>query len=223
MLLLSCFTTAYADSAAAIPGGPVNVYISNAKAASPLVWETMRTETEDIMHLAGVPIVWHGGGSYVAGRLAVIRLQGSCQADAQLPFGMIVSGASNDPEALGKTHVSNGEVLPFADILCDQIHKFILTPLRSGANAAIRDQMLGRALARVIAHELYHIVLKTKEHGKSGIARATQSAMQLVAPRIVFSRADEKRLASEINGEDVVADTGIESDGLDRNLDRKEN
>jgi hypothetical protein len=191
--------------------GPLSVFLSNSNAASPLVLETLRIELEEIMAPTGVGLAWHDGEATVDGRLAVIRLQGVCKADAPLPFELAVTLSSHntDPEALGKTHISNGQVLPFADIRCDHVRKFILTPLRSGANPAARDLMLGRALARVIAHELYHILLRTQTHGRSGIARATQTAAQLVAERVTFAQADERRIAEEVAAEESATSSSV--------------
>jgi hypothetical protein len=36
---------------------------------------------------------------------------------------------------------------------------------------AQRDLLLGRALGRVVAHELYHIVAQTARHGRAGVAK----------------------------------------------------
>jgi hypothetical protein len=222
MLLLTM--VAHARVARQIPasGQPLNVYLSNTHATSPLVLETLRNEVEELLEPAHLTVHWHDGKGNVPGQLAVIRLQGDCRADAPLPFGLTVGG-TQDPEALGRTHVSNGVVLPFADIRCDQLRHFIQGPLRSGHNREAREQMLGRALARVIAHELYHILLRTTSHGKSGVARATQTAERLVAPRISFSRADERRLAIELGG--VAESTLAEEDSTatDADLQRGQN
>ncbi len=208
MLLLSVVMSAQTSTPASFAGQPFNVYLSNAKAASAVTLEALHSEIEELMHPANLAVHWHDGSGDVAGQLAVIRLQGDCHADARLPFDLQLTSA-HDPEALGTTHVSNGVVLPFADIRCDQVRRFIQAPLRSGHNREIREQMLGRALARVIAHELYHILLRTKSHGKTGVARATQTAAQLVAPRISFSRADERRLSSEVAQSASTEDTSV--------------
>ena len=178
-------------------GQPLNVYLSNAQTVSPHLLESLHSEIEELLLPANLAIHWHDGIGNVAGQLAVVRLQGECRADAPLPFSLSIAG-NQDPEALGKTHISNGVVLPFADIRCDQVRKFIQSPLRSSHGTEAREQMLGRALGRVIAHELYHILLRTASHGKSGVARATQTAAQLVAPRISFSRVDERKLSAEV-------------------------
>ena len=49
-------------------------------------------------------------------------------------------------EALGLTHVTDGQVLTFADVKCDQIRKYIgETVLRNAGSAAEREEMLPAA------------------------------------------------------------------------------
>ena len=47
----------------------------------------------------------------------------------------------------------------------------------------VEPAVLGRALARLLAHEIYHIVAQTAEHQKSGVAKAVFSIRDLTAPR----------------------------------------
>jgi hypothetical protein len=47
---------------------------------------------------------------------------------------------------------------------------------------AMRDQILGRAVGRVLAHEIGHYVLRTPGHAGHGLMRAEQRPDDLVAP-----------------------------------------
>jgi hypothetical protein len=47
---------------------------------------------------------------------------------------------------------------------------------------AQREQVVGRALGRVIAHEIGHFVLRTIDHASSGLMRPVHQADELVAP-----------------------------------------
>lgn len=207
-LLLSVFSCLAA--AQTQPSGPLSVFLSNAAAASPSVTASMRAELQELLASSGMNIRWHDGSGNVVGRLAVIRLQGACRSDAPNP--LMPHQVSHDPEALGSTHVTNGEVLPFADIRCDHIRRFVAIPLASTGSLEAREEMLGRAVARVIAHEIYHIVLRTTGHGKKGLARATQSASQLVSARLNFAQEDERRLSAEASATVTAADEDIASD-----------
>ena len=56
------------------------------------------------------------------------------------------------------------------------------------------EEVFGRAVARVVAHELYHILGRTCSHGHSGIARHSLSGQDLVAERLHFDGRDVERL-----------------------------
>jgi hypothetical protein len=94
----------------------------------------------------------------------------------------------------------NGKVLPMADVLCDAVHQLVDRDLRA-AQAGEREELLGRALGRVLAHELYHIVLRTTDHASSGLSRSMLTSAELLAPRNVFDERAEHRL-SESAGTD---------------------
>jgi hypothetical protein len=47
---------------------------------------------------------------------------------------------------------------------------------------AIREQVVGRAMGRVIAHEIGHVLLRTRGHAPDGLMRAVQRADELVDP-----------------------------------------
>jgi hypothetical protein len=56
------------------------------------------------------------------------------------------------------------------------------------------DLLLGRALGRVLAHEVYHILAKTTGHGRAGVAKSALSGRQLIADRIAFDEHDLRKL-----------------------------
>jgi len=200
LITISCLASAQTTG-----GSSLSVFLSNPGAASPAVTYSMRTELRDLLRGSGFSFSWYNGSGNVEGRLAVIRLQGACGSDAPNPLP--THQVFRDPEALGSTHVSNGEVLPFADIRCDHLRRFVAQPLANGHSYEMREEMLGRALARVIAHELFHILLRTKEHGRTGLARASQTAAQLVAPRLNFAAEDARKLSAEATTTPVTSST----------------
>ena len=58
---------------------------------------------------------------------------------------------------------------------------------------ALRDLIVGRAVGRVLAHEIGHYILATRTHGTAGLMRSSQRSDELVAP----SRAGFKLSAVE--------------------------
>jgi hypothetical protein len=90
-------------------------------------------------------------------RLAVARFRGDCSV------GPTLLESSDDP-ALGITHVSDGQILPFVAVDCERVQKLIHSEIR-GLPVTQQEALFARALARVLAHELYHVVAETSEHG----------------------------------------------------------
>jgi len=56
-------------------------------------------------------------------------------------------------------------------------------------NAQQRNTALGRALGRVMAHELYHIVGETTAHQIRGVAKASLSVQDLIGASLDFDIA----------------------------------
>jgi hypothetical protein len=119
-------------------------------------------------------------GVEVDRRLAVAKFMGACDT-LGLPLPAFHDGS------LGRTHVSGGQVLPFMDIDCNRIRGFVRKPLMQ-TDPHERDEMLGRALGRVFAHELYHILARTTHHSGGVVAHSTYSVAELTDRRL---RTDE--------------------------------
>ncbi|HME05505.1 MAG TPA: hypothetical protein VKG25_00585 [Bryobacteraceae bacterium] len=132
-------------------------------------------------------------------QLAVVTLHGACRPVAPISPSMWLSRGEGD--TLGQTQVVDGQVLPFADVRCDPIRQLIARELNRHPRQD-REDVLGRAMGRVLAHELYHIVLRTTSHGRNGLAREAQSSYDLTADRDNFAPADERRL-SQAAGDDA--------------------
>ena len=169
----------------------VAVFLESDHNAPALVLSSLQREMADIVAPAGIHIYWHAMQAseftQVYERIARVRLGGDCRANA-------LSSGSAKSEPLGETQVIEGKVLPIALIRCDAVRRLIGRDLLA-ARADQKDELLGRALGRVMAHELFHILLRTTDHGHDGLARAAQSNGDLVADRRRFSEREEKRLA----------------------------
>jgi hypothetical protein len=157
------------------------------------VLNAMRRETETAVQPAGMQLAWrsHDHVGEISGSIAIIQLRGDCSPRAPI---RTVFSQQRIGEPLGQTHVVDGKVLPFADILCDAVRRIVDRDLRV-VPVGQRDQVLGRALGRVLAHELYHIVLHTTDHSAHGLARPEQSSRELLAPVSAFTEDDDRRLA----------------------------
>jgi len=137
---------------------------------------TMKREVEEAFQDARLRIDWlsreeAAGG--VLGDLAVIRFRGKCMFQPEI-------AAAREPAALAVTHVSDGVILPFSDVACDRIAALV-QPLIPGTKAARGDALFGRAMGRVVAHELVHILSRSIAHGTTGVVEPALSAGQLTS------------------------------------------
>jgi hypothetical protein len=118
--------------------------------------------------------------------LVVVKFRGTCQMDT-MPILFDERGP------LAFTHSSDGEVLPFSEVACDRVRQSVESAMWGGDRLRA-DLLLGRALGRVLAHELVHIVAKSHKHGTKGIAKTSLSGVQLIADRLQLDAHDVERL-----------------------------
>lgn len=148
----------------------------------------MGREAANILKNSGVTLRVRLGSVQVSdGLLIVVRLRGECEMDGR--------SAALKRGALGWSHEVNGAILPFTDLACDNIRGAIqssdLNERHEQAN-----MLLGRAMGRVLAHELYHIVADTAEHGKDGVAQSALSARELTSGQLQFQPSDVEAIQS---------------------------
>jgi hypothetical protein len=158
----------------------LGLYVTGAEGLSPDSSQMMRVELQRLLTPAGIEVIWKDHSARKRGEdfnfVAVGSFQGSCSATEPM-----AKGPSAGLMSLGDTSVSGTEVLPFFQINCPQLVR-MLTNEDSQA-------LMGRALARVIAHELYHIIGRTPVHRNSGIAKAAFSVSDLLNPEVEFDIA----------------------------------
>lgn len=118
--------------------------------------------------------------------LAVVTFKGRYELDRPMPHTPYTG-------PLGWTHISEGTILPFADIDCDGLHAFLQTGLL-GVRAQEREEKFGRAIARVLAHELYHILANTLHHGAGGVGKAAYSIDNLLGEEFEFDKKESTAL-----------------------------
>ncbi len=169
---------------------PVALYTNFQHQAPAAVREALRDELAAIMSPLGLRFEWHDLNAArtqeTAVELAVVTFKGSCEAGSPTVPAARVG-------ALGWTHVSEGEILPFADIDCDGIRSFLSGRL-SEIRPLQREEMYGRAVARVLAHELYHIFANTQHHGAAGVGKAAYTVENLTDAEFQFDGKESKAL-----------------------------
>jgi hypothetical protein len=169
---------------------PIALYTEFHQEPPAAVLEALETEVQSIMAPMGLTFQWHklsdSDGTQVSVELAVIKFNGRCDVAGLLPY-------DSNPGALGWTHLSDGVILPFADVDCSAVRGFIQKELLS-TRSEDRAQAFGRALGRVLAHELYHIFANTTRHGSDGVGRGFYSAHDLLAADFQFEARESMAL-----------------------------
>lgn len=153
----------------------------------------MKRELSGLMQTAGYRLEWLASAAIPDvrnGQLVVLDLTGNCSA-AQAP----AESASEDLgiESLASTPVSDGQVLPFSMLHCDSLNR-VLGRTIAAEPAQRRPWLYGRAMARLAAHELYHVLSETRDHSREGVAKPRFSARDLLADRFEFEIAALARM-----------------------------
>ncbi len=185
---------------------PVTLYTKFAHEVPTGVLAAIQQEVSVIMEPIGISFDWRSlsqaDGSEVSIELAVITFKGTCST-ANL------NTHAGNPGALGWTHVSDGVILPFSDIDCDRIRVFLQRELHY-QDPEVRDALFGRAVGRVLAHELYHIFANTSRHGSCGVGKAAYSVQELLSNDFRFEDRETKELRARtrMHAEPVPASVG---------------
>jgi hypothetical protein len=122
-------------------------------------------------------------------KIVVVRFQGVCRSGWSADPIQLDQPALLDHPSLGRTEVSEGRVMPYVHIFCNEVRAFVPTMSRTS-----QEQMYGRALGRVVTHELYHALLSTLEHAQAGLARPAQSARDLTGEKFALDPRSLHRL-----------------------------
>ncbi len=160
------------------------------------VLRSMQAEFESIIRVYGLKVRWavlsEKPMTDVFEHIIVARLHGACVAKpARVEFTPATS-------ALGLTDVSDGEILPFATIECERI-RALIEPEIWMERRPDREVALGRALARVLAHEAYHIVCRTSKHTRAGVARSHLTGAELASDDLRMTDDCLARFARALN------------------------
>jgi hypothetical protein len=178
-LLLLFVEAAFAGSPArTFQLAPITLFTQFQQTVPTPIVEAIQEELATVMAPSGIHFEWHdlAAASTVgtAVELAVITFRGNCDVAALPPKTL------EPVRTLGFTHVSDGEILPFATIDCERTRNFLVHSI-SRLPVQERQLAFGRALGRILAHELYHIFANTQHHAQGGIAKEAYTVADLLA------------------------------------------
>jgi hypothetical protein len=193
---------AFGEQPSATPA-PIALYIEFHQDPPAAVLSALQDEVDSIMEPMGLHFEWrslaNNHGTEVSVELAVVTFKGRCDVEGPLPH-------SSSPGALGWTHISDGAILPFADVDCDGIRNFLGTQLLA-YRPQDRETAYGRAMGRVLAHELYHIFANTTRHGSIGVGKPMYTVQDLLASDFRFE--DREAVALKASKAHAAVETGI--------------
>jgi hypothetical protein len=155
----------------------VGIFLDFDKAPSRVSVQSMQREVTAVLGETGARFSWHilktDTAAETFDELAVLRLRGSCRA------GKLTAAVNPERITLGATEVASAGVTSYGSVECDQLQSCLAGTLGTFC-ARDRDDVFGRALGRVVAHELYHILGRTTHHTHGGVSKALQSPFDLV-------------------------------------------
>ncbi len=188
--LMFCAAISFAASPPAVqPSTPLTAVVLPEGAYSKVAVREMGREAARILKQSGVSLRWQVGipDKAVSGLLVVVKLVGNCDMDGS-PTLLV-------PGPLGWSHEVNGTILPFSDLACDNIRGAVGAAMSAG-NDLRGNILLGRAMGRVLAHELYHVVADTSQHGREGVAQASLTPRDLTSGQLSLEPSDSASVES---------------------------
>jgi hypothetical protein len=188
------------------PKRPVVVYLRTDAGQPDRPLEEMKREAGVLMETAGYSLEWrsiqHEAAEPVEAPIVVVAMHGVCQPPqrADVPRPLMA------PSSLASTAISDGEVLPFATVECETLSRMVAPALMKQETK--QDFLYGRAMGRLVAHELYHILTKTRDHDDGGIGKSHFSAKDILRDRFDFDAVTLARFRDPA-AEDAGAEEGL--------------
>jgi len=190
------------DNPAKSPTVGVFLQFDNNPGVAPL--RVMEREVEELLKPSGVAVDWRllkdNHGDEPASAVIVMKFKGKCRVETVPELESDIEMTPGE-RTLASTALEHGHVLPFSQVQCNEIRN-ALSYLRPWADGRERQNAMGLALGRVVAHELYHILARTTTHAAHGLAQASQSLKDLVSiSGMTFGEDDLKAIREGVSGE----------------------
>ena len=147
----------------------------------------MRRQAERLLRPLGFVPEWRllqeNRGRKTFPNLAVIRFRGECQGTARIE---LERQPWDSTLVLASSAVSGGNVLPFGEVYCDKVQRF-LHPALTGLRSQQQERLYGHALGSLVAHELYHILTNSIHHDQDGVGKSRQRPRDLLSQNVSFA------------------------------------
>jgi hypothetical protein len=141
--------------------------------------EQMQRELEYILSPVGFAFQWRMGPNdrreEIANFLVSVRMTGRCALLTQTEQ----AGERFGNRVLGHTEMTEGRILSYCEVDCDGVRGMIRSATSSESFVQMQN-LFGRALGRVLAHEVFHILSGTTRHRREGVSKAVVTPEELV-------------------------------------------
>ncbi|HTQ53250.1 MAG TPA: hypothetical protein VMI94_02255 [Bryobacteraceae bacterium] len=165
----------------ALPGADLTVVLNIESDHSPRSVALMEGEAGRLLQESGIVADWRTFDQISPGQaftnIAVVTLKGRCEMTPLIPGAIAPAGR------LGVTYRVDGRVIPFSEVECDEVRSTLATA-RLPVDPAAREALYGRALGRVLAHELFHVIHRNGRHTRDGVGQKYFSATTLLDDHI---------------------------------------
>lgn len=145
---------------------------------SRLALNSMQRELEYILDPFDLRFEWrlgrHDRSKKIANLLVSVHLRGSCTiSPSERPVDSLPQ------RVLGQAEISDGKLLSYCAVDCDKVRSIIQSSVNNVGFVQMQT-LLGQALGRVLAHEVYHILAATRQHRSDGISKGVVTPEDLV-------------------------------------------
>ena len=152
----------------------------------------MKREFEGIMKDSSLTFDWKSrvqAEQTSAANLVVVRFKGTCILKP-IPY------LYDERGPMAFAYSTEGTVQPFTEVACDQVTRAVKSAM-SGGDYAKADQLMGRALGRVLAHEVIHMLTRSGAHGHGGVTKTMLSGTELIGPELRLEVQDLERIRAD--------------------------
>ena len=193
-----CHSESIPAHAIPAPERKLVIFLKSDSVLAPGASMQMKQELGALLQPAAIRVEWKDPAADRGGSendyVAVVHLRGSCRpTEPGTRFQHSVSG----PFTLASSAVADGVILPFGDIDCAALNSFFGPSLWRTPDKE-REFVYARALARLMAHELYHVIAQTHSHSQSGLAEPAVTVTELLSDHFEFTESALTELYPEV-------------------------
>jgi hypothetical protein len=186
------FALALQLASVCLAGQPIGIFFDFSARPDAETLRSMESEVRQILAPAELDLRFEGVAQPPAQsfrKIVIVRFRGTCAGRTHRVAVQFEDANLLNFPTLGRTFLSDGRVLPYVQVYCDEVREFV--PFIGRQSAA---RTFGRALGRVVAHELYHALLSTRDHAHAGVARFAQSPRDLTCEKLALDGQSIDRL-----------------------------